>query len=308
MTARHASPLEALLIDDTFDGDGEPGELLSRHTTYRIGGPARFYVCVRSLGALTKVVRACEQAGERWVVLGRGSNVLVSDDGFDGVVVSLGRDFRRCRFDEETSRFSIGAGALLSTAVQDAFHRSLSGLEFAVGTPGTIGGAVRMNAGSRDRWLSEVLVSVTTLSADGTLARRPVDEFAWGYRTSSIASDEVVVECELQGTAADPTRVRARMEEALARRRATQPLSEPSCGSVFKNPEGHSVGKIIDDAGLKGYQVGGARVSEVHANFIVNTGNATAQDVRTLMEIIQTKVFEKYGIELAPEVRLLGFE
>ena len=307
MTARHASPLEALLVDDKFDGSVYPGEPMSRHTTYRIGGPARFYVQVDSVRALVSLVEACGQTGTPWVVLGRGSNLLVADAGFSGVAVSLGRDFRASRFDAQANRFCAGAGVLLSSVVQDAFHRSLAGLEFAVGTPGTLGGALRMNAGSRDEWLGARVASVTTDSPGHGLVRRAGAEVAWGYRTSSFAADEVLVECELAVEPADPFFIRGKMEASLARRRKTQPLNEPSCGSVFKNPEGASAGALIEQAGLKGARHGGAQISEVHANFIVNKGGATAQDVCALMDLAQTKVFEAHGVELSPEVRFLGF-
>ena len=148
VSARHTTELEALLVDDRFDGDVYPAEPMARHTMYRIGGPARFYVQTASVGALVRLVEVCERTGVPWVVVGRGSNLLVADEGFPGVVVTLGRDFRTCRFDEEAGRFCVGAGVPLSSVVQEAFRRSLAGLEFAVGTPGTVGGALRMNAGS----------------------------------------------------------------------------------------------------------------------------------------------------------------
>lgn len=307
MTARHASLLEALLVDDKFDGDVYPNEPLSRHTTYRIGGPARFYVQVGSVRALTGLVETCEQTNVPWVVVGRGSNLLVSDAGFPGVAVSLGRDFRTSRYDERAHRFCTGAGVILSSVVQDAFHRSLAGLEFAVGTPGTIGGALRMNAGSREEWLGARVTSVTTYAPATGLRRRLGSEIAWGYRTTSFAPEDILLECELAVEPADPFFIRGKMEASLARRKKTQPLNEPSCGSVFKNPEGASAGALIEQVGLKGVRHGGAQISEVHANFIVNTGGATASDVCALIELVQTKVFEAYGVELSPEVRFLGF-
>lgn len=307
MTARHASLLEALLVDDKFDGDVYPNEPLSRHTTYRIGGPARFYVQVGSVRALTGLVETCEQTNVPWVVVGRGSNLLVSDAGFPGVAVSLGRDFRTSRYDERAHRFCAGAGVILSSVVQDAFHRSLAGLEFAVGTPGTIGGALRMNAGSREEWLGARVTSVTTYAPATGLRRRLGSEIAWGYRTTSFAPEDILLECELAVEPADPFFIRGKMEASLARRKKTQPLNEPSCGSVFKNPEGASAGALIEQVGLKGVRHGGAQISEVHANFIVNTGGATASDVCALIELVQTKVFEAYGVELSPEVRFLGF-
>lgn len=307
MTARHASLLEALLVDDKFDGDVYPNEPLSRHTTYRIGGPARFYVQVGSVRALTGLVETCEQTDVPWVVVGRGSNLLVSDAGFPGVVVSLGRDFRTSRYDEQAHRFCTGAGVILSSVVQDAFHRSLAGLEFAVGTPGTIGGALRMNAGSRDEWLGARVASVTTYAPSTGLRRRAGSEIVWGYRTTSFSPEDILLECELTVEPADPFFIRGKMEASLARRKKTQPLNESSCGSVFKNPEGASAGALIEQAGLKGVRHGGAQISEVHANFIVNTGGATASDVCALIELVRTKVLEAYGVELSPEVRFLGF-
>ena len=307
VSARHTTELEALLVDDRFDGDVYPAEPMARHTMYRIGGPARFYVQTASVGALVRLVEVCERTGVPWVVVGRGSNLLVADEGFPGVVVTLGRDFRTCRFDEEAGRFCVGAGVPLSSVVQEAFRRSLAGFEFAVGTPGTVGGALRMNAGSRDEWIGSRVVSVTTLSPEAGLVRRDGDQIAWGYRSRSFAEDEVIVECELSVEPADPFFIRGKMEASHARRKKTQPLSLPSCGSVFRNPEGAQVGALIEEAGLKGLAIGGASVSDVHANFIVNTGNATARDVIELINLVKAKVYETYGIELQPEVRFLGF-
>lgn len=307
MTARHTSALEALLVDDAFEGDVYPAEPMARHTMYRIGGPARFYVQVASVGALKRLVEVCVSSGVPWVAVGRGSNLLVSDEGFPGVVITLGRDFRTCRYDEETRRFCVGAGVPLSSVVQEAFRRSLAGLEFAVGTPGTVGGALRMNAGSREEWIGSRVVSVTTLSPDTGLVRRDGEKIGWGYRASSFLPEEVIVECELSVEPADPFFIRGKMEASHARRKKSQPLSLPSCGSVFRNPEGASSGDLIERAGLKGLAIGGAQVSEVHANFIVNTGNATARDVLELINLVKAKVYETYGIELQPEVRFLGF-
>lgn len=308
MSARHATPLQALLVDDAFDGDIYPREPMARHTTYRIGGPARFYVRVGSLGALTRLVGVCADQGIPWVVAGRGSNLLVADEGFPGVVISLGRDFRTLRFDEEAGRFYAGAGVMLSAVVQEAFQRSLAGFEFAVGTPGTVGGAIAMNAGSRDEWIGARVASVTTLAPGRGLVRRLGEEVEWSYRSCSLPRDEVVVECELTASKADPFYIRGKMEANLARRKKSQPLSEPSCGSVFRNPEGVSAAALIEGLGLKGERIGGAQVSLAHANFIVNTGDATARDVRDLIELIQEKVEKAHGIKLTPEVRFLGFE
>lgn len=308
MAARHASPLQSLLVDERFDGDIYAHEPMSRHTTYRLGGPARFFVRVGSIGSLTRLINVCESERIPWVVTGRGSNLLVADEGFPGVVIMLGRDFRTLRFDEDGSRFIAGAGVLLSSVVQEAFKRSLAGFEFAVGTPGTVGGALRMNAGSRDEWIGSRVASVTTLRPGGGLAKRRGSEIAWGYRTSSLAPDEVVLECELLAEPADPFYIRGKMEANLAKRKKSQPMNAPCCGSVFRNPDCGSAAALIEALGLKGARLGGACVSDVHANFIVNSGEATARDVHDLIGHIATKVYETYGIELTPEVRFLGFD
>ena len=307
MSARHATPLQALLFDEGFDGDVYPNEPMARHTTYRIGGPARFFVQVGSIGALTKLIEACQDSSVPWLVVGRGSNLLVADAGYDGVVIALCRDFRYCRFDSERSCFCVGAGFSLSSLVQEAYTRNLAGLEFAVGTPGSVGGALRMNAGSRDRWLGQQVQSVTVYEEGIGLRRLLKDDLAWGYRRSPFTPEQVLLECEIAVEPADPVYIRSKMDGSLARRRRTQPLGIPSCGSVFRNPEGASAGELIEQLGLKGLTRGGAQVSTVHSNFIVNTGNATAQDVFDLICAVRIKVSQAYGIELQPEVRFVGF-
>ena len=306
--SRHTSALDRVLAGSSFDGDCFPAEPMARHTTYRIGGPADYFIIVNDLPSLTSVVRACEADGLPWTMVGRGSNLLVSDAGYPGAVISLGRDFKVCRFDEEAGVFCVGAGLNLSLVVQEAFRRARAGLEFAVGTPGTIGGAVRMNAGTRDAWLGSRVISVTTFSTREGIVKRPGTDIEWGYRSSSFACDEVILECELSSEQSDSFYVHGKMEARLASRRKSQPLTQPSCGSVFKNPEGTSAGLLIDRAGLKGYSVGGAQVSPVHANFIVNIGAASASDVRAVMDHVQRTVLEQTGIRLEPEVRFLGFE
>ena len=307
--ARHAtSAVEAVLASKRFDGDAQKNEPMARHTTYRIGGPARYFACVNDLGSLTRLVEACASDGMPFTVVGRGSNLLVADEGYDGAVIILGRDFRTMRFDEDMSSFIVGAGATLSSLVQEAFRMGKAGLEFAVGTPGTVGGALRMNAGSRDEWIGSRVLSVTALTAGGELVRYPGESIEWGYRTTSFRPDETLLECEVLVDEGDPLSIHAKMESNLSKRKASQPLDKPSCGSVFRNPEGESAGALIDRVGLKGTLVGGARISPMHANFIVNEGDARAADVRALIELIQAKVNEAYGIELKPEVRFLGFE
>lgn len=291
----------------SFEGDVRRDEPMSRHTTYRIGGPAKYYVTALTIGALSQTLTEARDNGLPWTVVGQGSNLLVADEGFPGVVINLAGDFKSWNFDPERLSFSVGAGMSLSRIVQEAFHLGVSGLEFAVGTPGTVGGAIRMNAGSKTEWLSRQIASVTTFSLEEGLRRYRGSDLAWGYRTSSLPSHQIVVECELMASKGQDMFIRGKMEGALARRKKSQPLNYPSCGSVFRNPEGDSAGRLIEELGLKGHAIGGAQVSEKHANFIVNTGNATAHDVAALIKLVHDAVQDAYGIDLKPEVRFLGF-
>lgn len=306
--ARHASDLELLRFEDSFDGEIRLDEPLSKHTSYRIGGPARAYILVNSPAALSAALTACKADECPWVVVGKGSNLLVSDAGFKGAVIVLAGEFRNWKFDEENARVVVGAGTTLSRLVQEVFHRGYSGMEFAVGTPGSVGGAVRMNAGTKDNWIGSRVVSVTTFVPDQGLKRYAPSDIEWAYRSTSFAPDEIIVEVELQLTPALSGNIHDKMRTLLERRKASQPLEYPSCGSVFKNPEGASAGALIDEVGLKGSMCGGAQISEKHANFIVNKNKACASDVLALIKRAQEKVKEHYGIELQPEVKFLGFE
>lgn len=306
--ARHASDLELLRFDDVFDGEIRLDEPLSKHTSYRIGGPAKAFILVNSIAALNEALCACRSDGYPWVLIGKGSNLLVSDEGFPGAAITLAGEFRSWKFDEEHDRVVVGAGTILSRLVQEVFHRGYSGMEFAVGTPGTVGGAIRMNAGTKDDWIGSRVVSVTTYHPGSGLKRYACNDIEWAYRSTSFPDDEIIVECELQLEPALSGNIHDRMRSLLERRKASQPLEYPSCGSVFRNPEGHSAGALIDEVGLKGTLCGGAQISEKHANFIVNKNNASASDVRSLIMTAQEKVKEHYGIELQPEVKFLGFE
>ena len=306
--ARHASDLELLRFEDSFDGEIRLDEPLSKHTSYRIGGPARAYILVNSPAALSAALTACKADECPWVVVGKGSNLLVSDAGFKGAVIVLAGEFRNWKFDEENARVVVGAGTTLSRLVQEVFHRGYSGMEFAVGTPGSVGGAVRMNAGTKDDWIGSRVVSVTTFAPDQGLKRYAPSDIEWAYRSTSCAPDEIIVEVELQLTPALSGNIHDKMRTLLERRKASQPLEYPSCGSMFKNPEGASAGALIDEVGLKGSMCGGAQISEKHANFIVNKNKACASDVLALIKRAQEKVKEHYGIELQPEVKFLGFE
>lgn len=277
---------------------------MTRHTTYRIGGPVALLVECATVADLASATSILAEEDVDWRVLGKGSNVLVSDDGYDGAVLTLGRDFKRHSLDGDHLRS--GAGVILGAAVRDAFSEGRTGLEFAVGIPGTVGGALAMNAGSREEWIGSIVESVTLfVPGDGLVGVRG-PEIDWGYRTSGLQSRGIIVETVLRLVEGDADLIRRSMEASLRRRKRTQPLSMPSAGSVFVNPEGESAGRLIEASGLKGTRIGGAEVSEVHANFIINVGGATAADVVTLVRLIRDTVKEAHGIELTPEVRFLG--
>lgn len=279
-------------------------EPLARHTTWRIGGPAALFIECDSVGDLATTTRILGETGVAWTVLGKGSNVLVADAGYEGAVIVLGREFKRHVVDGEHIRS--GAAVTLGALVREAFSRGLSGLEFAVGTPGTLGGALVMNAGTRTEWIGSAVDSLTLFVPGKGLVGLRGTEVSWGYRRTDIAARGIVCEAVLRLAESDAGRVRRTMETALRRRKMSQPLTLPSAGSVFVNPEGDSAGRLIEDAGLKGTCVGGAQVSDVHANFIVNRGGARAADVLELIARIRAAVKERHGIELSPEIRFLG--
>jgi UDP-N-acetylmuramate dehydrogenase len=277
---------------------------MSRHTTFRIGGAADLFVVCDTVSDLSEALVILREEDVPWVVVGKGSNLLVADAGYRGAVLTLGTQFKTHTVDDD--RIKAGAACILAYIVQDAFSRGLGGLEFAVGIPGTLGGALAMNAGSRGVWMDSVVESVTLLAPDRGLVRVRGREIAWGYRRSGLAERGIIVESVLCLTLADRNTIRRQMEESLDRRKATQPMGIPSAGSVFVNPKGESAGRLIEAAGLKGTRLGHARVSDVHANFILNDGGATAADVVGLIRKVQMVVEDRYGIELETEIRFLG--
>jgi UDP-N-acetylmuramate dehydrogenase len=277
---------------------------MSAHTTYRIGGPAALFVVCDTISDLSATVDILQEEEVEWTVLGKGSNVLVADEGYDGAVIVLGSQFKNRTVDG--SHVRAGAGSVLAVIVQEAFRRGMTGMEFAVGIPGTLGGALAMNAGSREAWIGGIVESVTLLVPGEGLVALGGSEIRWEYRRTDLPKRGVIVEASLRLGPGDIQQIRRVMEANLRRRRRSQPLGVPNAGSVFVNPEGDSAGRLIEELGLKGYSIGGATVSEVHANFIVNSGDATASDVVALIGHIRSAVEDGYGIELRPEVRFLG--
>lgn len=293
-------------LSDAIDGEVLREERMSRHTSWRIGGPAALYVRANTTTALTRTIDVLSREGVEWVILGKGSNVLVSDQGYNGCVITLGRDFSRISSDAGDGIVTAGAGVVLARLVGEVLKRSLAGLECCVGIPGCVGGAVSMNAGTAHEWIGSVVSDVVTLRPGHGLVRYDASEIAWEYRKTSIPANEIILEATLALTPSDRESISREMNRRLQARHRTQPTGKPSCGSVFRNPPGQSVGKLLESCGLKGYSVGGAQISDIHANFIVNNGGATAQDALAVMRQMFQRVKEDYGIELQPEVKFLG--
>lgn len=295
-----------MALSGAVDADLLRDERLSHRTTYRIGGPAALFATVNSYSSLVRTLSVLRREGVEWVILGRGSNVLVSDEGYDGCVIKLGREFSRITFSEDGC-VTAGAGANLSKLVSETLSHGLSGLEFCVGIPGSVGGAVSMDAGTRHEWVGPRVQSLVALRPGGGMCRYAGPDIEWGYRWSSIPADEIILEVTLALTPAAKAGIAEEMEHRLARRRATQPMGRPSCGSVFRDPGDASAGRLIESCGLKGYAVGGAQVSDQHANFIVNMGGAKASDVLAVMGHVHDVVAQNHGVDLRPEVKCLGF-
>lgn len=280
-------------------------EPMKNHTTFRIGGPADALALPKTPEEVAEVVHFCHEHAQPYYVLGNGSNLLVSDEGYRGLVLQLYRNFNDIQVNGET--ITVQSGAMLAAVARTAYQTGLTGLEFASGIPGTIGGAVVMNAGAYGGEMKNVLKEVTVLTKEGEVLVIPAKALELGYRTSVIPKNGwIVLGAVLQLEKGDQEQILARMEELKEQRITKQPLDLPSAGSTFKRPEGYFAGKLIMDAGLRGFTVGGAQVSEKHCGFVVNRGNATAADVWELICEVKRRVKEMTGVELEPEVKLLG--
>lgn len=279
-------------------------EPMSRHTTFRIGGPADYFVCPdrEQIAAVLAVAKKC---GMAITVIGNGSNLLVGDKGIRGLVVEIGSAMNQIMVDK--NHITAGAGALLSQVAAKAAAAELGGMEFAAGIPGSVGGAVTMNAGAYGGEMKDILRAVTVLTPEGELKTLDVSEMDLSYRHSCVPEQQyIVLEAEIELGYKPEEEIRAQMEELRNKRIEKQPLEYPSAGSTFKRPEGYFAGKLIMDAGLRGYRVGDAQVSEKHCGFVINRKNASAQEVRQLMQDVQDKVKAQFGVMLEPEVKMLG--
>ena len=280
-------------------------EMMSKHTTFRVGGPADYFVVPRTVDEVRSVVRLCRESEVPYYVLGNGSNLLVSDRGYRGVILQIYKEMSAIYI--EDTQIRVQAGALLSKVGSQALAASLTGFEFASGIPGTMGGAVVMNAGAYGGELKDILKSVTVLTPEGEVLTLQKDELELGYRTSILAKKSyIALEAVISLEKGEQSAIKARMDELRERRTTKQPLEYPSAGSTFKRPEGYFAGKLIQDAGLRGFTVGGAQVSEKHCGFVINKGDATASDVWELMRQVTEIVKEKFGVTLEPEVKRLG--
>ncbi len=278
-------------------------ELMSAHTSFKIGGAAEYFVSTTDIIQAALILRYCTERQIPLLVVGNGSNLLVSDSGIDGVVLHIGAS----EIEVSGTCMAVQAGASLTRACLTACERGLSGLEFAYGIPGTMGGGVYMNAGAYGGELSDVVRSATALTARGEIVELTAEQLELGYRHSALMDQPLTVwSVALELKVDDPALIRSRMEEHMAARKTKQPLEYPSGGSFFKRPEGHFAGALIEQCGLKGLTVGGAQVSEKHAGFVINRGGATCADVMELCRQVQEQVKAKFGVSLEREVQLVG--
>ncbi len=291
------------IVGETNIRENEP---MSNHTTFRIGGMADYFVIPETKEQIQKVLLFCKENKLPYYIIGNGSNLLVGDKGFRGVIVQIDKTFDEIIFLDETT-VKAQAGVMLSKLASKVAEKSLTGFEFASGIPGTLGGAVYMNAGAYGGEIKDCIVSALVLDENNEIKTLTKEELELSYRSSIIQKkDYVVLEAVFRFEKGDKDAILAKMAELNEKRREKQPLNYPSAGSTFKRPEGYFAGKLIMDAGLSGYNIGGAMVSKKHCGFVVNVGNATANDVQTLMQNVDKIVYEKFGVHLEPEVRFLG--
>lgn len=280
-------------------------EPMDKHTTFRVGGPAKIFITVEKEEELAGLVPYLCKVGVPFFVLGNGSNLLVSDKGYDGIVISLAESFQKIVVMGQD--LVVQSGAKLATIARKALEHSLTGFEFAAGIPGSLGGAVVMNAGAYDGEMKHVVKSVHAMSMDGSIMDLSNADMEFGYRTSVLKKDKfIVLSAVITLQKGDQADIRNKMDDLANRRREKQPLEYPSAGSTFKRPEGYFAGKLIMDAGLRGYHVGGAQVSEKHCGFVINRANATADDINDVILHVQEVVKEKYHVTLETEVIRIG--
>ena len=300
--------IDALLreLNEGKVGTVKKDEELARHTTMKIGGPADLFIEPTSIEGLKKAMELVQKHRINWRAIGRGSNLLVSDQGIDGVVIKLGNNLKEMKL--VGTQLTVGAGYSIVALSVLISKKGLSGLEFASGIPGSVGGAVYMNAGAHGSDISKILTEAHILFEDGSLQWLTKDEMEFSYRTSVLQKKRpgIVVEARFQLTEGDKEQIVAVMQKNKDYRKVTQPYDSPCAGSIFRNPLPHFAGKLVEEVGLKGFQIGGAQISEMHGNFIVNTGSAKAFDVLQLIQYVKKTIMEKYNIHTETEVEIIG--
>ena len=281
-------------------------EPMKLHTTFRVGGPADWFVTPEDEEQVRDVIKLLHRENIPYYVMGNGSNLLVGDKGYRGVVIQLCKKMSQIRSMEDGVIYA-QAGALLSKIAAEALAQELTGFEFASGIPGTLGGAVMMNAGAYGGEMKHVLKSAMAIDAQGELTVLPVEQMELGYRTSVFSKNgDIVLSAQIQLQPGNVEEIRSYMEDLKERRVTKQPLEFPSAGSTFKRPEGYFAGQLIQETGLRGFQVGGAQISEKHCGFVINRGDATAADIMSLIEQVADRVEAKFGVRLEPEVKRIG--
>ena len=276
---------------------------MSCHTTFRIGGPAKYLFTPKSQEEILKIIDICKKNDIKYMIMGNGSNVLFSDKGYDGAIIQIYNSY--CDIEVLDDGLYAKAGALLAKLATVARDNSMTGMEFAAGIPGTLGGAIVMNAGAYGGEMKDIVEYVELLMPDGTVDRVLCDNMKFGYRKSIVSKDMIVLGAKLKLQKGDKKLIQSRMDELKEARTSKQPLDLPSAGSTFKRPEGYFAAKLIDDSGLRGFKCGGAMVSDKHCGFVVNYDKATCQDVLNLIEQVQEIVEDKFGVRLEPEVKII---
>lgn len=292
-------------LKELIQGDILFQELMSKHTSYKIGGAADFYAYPSNLEDLSKLVEYTQKENISRFIIGNGSNILVSDNGIRGLVIDLSKGFRHIKI--KGCNLTVGAGITLEDMLNFCADRGLSGNERLAGIPGHIGGCLKLNAGAFGGNISDRLVSVSVIDKYGTLTKKMKNEIDWGYRITSFDKNQIITEAEFHLSEGNPREMQAVQNGYIKRRKQKQPLSLPSAGSVFKRPQGDYAGRLIEESGCKGLRIGDAMVSRKHSNFIVNCGVATARDVLRVIDEVKEKVFKQFGVVLEMEVHLVGF-
>lgn len=278
-------------------------EPMKNHTTFKIGGPAKYVFMPDNKDEIISIINYCKNNNERYMILGNGSNVLFMDEGFDGIIIQIYSNMNDII--QDNNIIYAQAGALLSKIANLAKDNSLTGMEFAAGIPGTLGGALVMNAGAYGGEMKDIVDYVDVLESNGKIVRYSCEDMDFSYRHSVIDDDKIILGAALKLSKGKKEEIVAKMNELKESRVSKQPLEYPSAGSTFKRPQGYFAGKLIQDAGLKGYKIGGAMVSEKHSGFVINYDNATAKDVLTLMDDVAKKVYDMFGVGLEPEVKII---